>query len=77
MARDNGKGHWKVALLNLASPSGAEQNAVIEYFAVCHGVQSGHDPKGSFESLTERFGYAPAESAGLRDVERPEDLLKD
>ncbi|MBQ0821673.1 hypothetical protein HPT29_020350 [Microvirga terrae] len=70
-------GRWKVALLNLASPSGAEENAVIEYFAVCHGVQTGHDTQDSFGALTERFGYAPAESADLRDAERPEDVLKD
>jgi hypothetical protein len=70
-------GLWKVAVLNLASPSGAEENAVIEYFAVCHGVQSGHDTSDTFDALTKRFGYAPVEAADLRDVARPEDVLKD
>jgi hypothetical protein len=70
-------GSWKVAILNLASPSGAEENAVIEYFAVCHGVQSGHDTSDTFDALTKRFGYAPVEAADLRDVARPEDILKE
>lgn len=70
-------GKWNVAVLNLASPSGAEENAVIEYFAVCHGLQSGHDTSGSFDALTKRFGYAPVEDADLRDIARPEDILKD
>jgi hypothetical protein len=74
--QDDG-GHWKVALLNLASPSGAEESAVIEYFAVCHGIHSGHDTSGSFDALAKRFGYASIENADLRDIARPEDVLKD
>jgi hypothetical protein len=70
-------GSWKVAVLNLASPSGAEENAVIEYFVVCHGVQSGHDTSDSFDALTTRFDYAPVDTAALQDVARPEDVLKD
>ena len=70
-------GQWKVAALNLASPSGAEENAVIQYFAVCHGVPSGHDVGHSFDALATRFGYAPAENADLRVVARPEDILKE
>ncbi|QRM28672.1 hypothetical protein [Microvirga sp. VF16] len=70
-------GQWKVAVLNLASPSGAEENAVIEYFAVCHGVQSGHDMSDSFDALAERFGYGPVQNADLQDITRPEDILKD
>jgi hypothetical protein len=68
---------WKVAALNLGSPSGAEENAVIEYFAVCHGVQSGHGTSESFDALSKRFGYASVENADLQDVARPEDILKD
>ena len=68
---------WKVAVLNLGSPSGAEENAAIEYFAVCHGVQSGQDTGESFDALSKRFGYAPIESADLQNVARPEDILKD
>jgi hypothetical protein len=70
-------GPWKVAVLNLASPSGAEENAVIEYFAVCHGVQSGHGTSNAFGALTKRFGYLPVEAAELRDLALPEDVLKD
>jgi|UPI0004B724CD hypothetical protein len=70
-------GQWKMAVLNLTSPSGAEENAVIAYFAVCHGVQSGHDTSDSFDSLSKRFGYAPIQNADLHDIARPEDALKD
>jgi hypothetical protein len=70
-------GPWKVAVLNLASPSGAEENAVIEYFAACHGVQSGHGTSDTFDALTKRFGYSPVEAADLRDLARPEDVLRD
>jgi len=70
-------GRWTTAVLNVASPAGAEENAVIEYFAVCHGVQSGRDIDASFDALAERFGYAPVEHADPREIARPEDILKE
>jgi hypothetical protein len=70
-------GHWMVAGLNLGSPAGAEENAVIEYFAICHGIQSGSDRSSSFEELTQRFGYGPLTYSDLREIARPEDILKD
>jgi hypothetical protein len=66
-----------VAVLNLVSPSGAEENAVIQYFAVCHGVLSGHEVGHTIDALAARFGYAPAENADLRVVAQPEDILKE
>jgi hypothetical protein len=69
-------GRWTVAALNVASPSGAEENAVIEYFAVCHGMQSGHDKTASFRELAEGFRYSPAETIDLRAIAHPEDISK-
>lgn len=71
---DEDAGHWSAATLNLASPSGAEENAVIQYFAVCHGIQSGQDAQSSFESLAARFGYGKI-ATDLKELKRPEDIL--
>jgi len=70
-------GRWTVAVLNVASPSGAEENAVIRYFAVCHGMQSGQDTTASFRELAEKFSYSPFKPADLREVSRPDDILKE
>jgi hypothetical protein len=70
-------GKWQGAVLNVASPSGAEENITIQYFAVCHGVTSGNDADDAYDVLARRFGYSPIEGADLPVLVRPEDILRD
>jgi hypothetical protein len=62
--------------VDVASPSGAEEGAIMEYFTVCHGVESGDDADNAFPALAEKFGCSPAENAESRQLPHAENILK-
>lgn len=68
-------GKWTAAFLNLHSPPGFQELAVMEYFVVCHGFDVEH-PSTRFDVAARKFGYRKiSDTPDAIELSRPEEIL--
>jgi hypothetical protein len=72
---ESADGKWTAAFLNLYSPAGFQELAVMEYFVVCHEFDV-ERPATRFDVAARRFGYRKiSDTPDTIELDKPEEIL--
>jgi hypothetical protein len=68
-------GKWTATFLNLNSPPGYQESAVMQYFIVCHGFDAEKSRSG-FAAVARRLGYRKVlDTPDAVELSKPEQIL--
>jgi hypothetical protein len=72
---ESADGKWTATFLNLNSPPGFQESAVMQYFVVCHGFDAEKSRSG-FDGVARRFGYRKVlDTPDAIELSKPEEIL--